>query len=108
MAHTFTPAPWHHKGTGIEAQAFDGSWKWITPVIHGGTPTQATVNRALIAAAPTAHQLVRDALAILDADLDRARDAAIGKPHTVRHLPEIHRWTKAARAYLAAVDGDES
>lgn len=50
MSHT--KAPWQHKGTGIEARAFDGSWKWITPVVHGGNPTEATANRALIAAAP--------------------------------------------------------
>lgn len=54
-----------------------------------------------------AHQLVRDALAILDADLDRAQDAAIGTPHSPQHPPEIQAWTTAARAYLAQVDGEE-
>lgn len=47
-----TPGPWRHVGTGIEARAFDGSWKWLTPVVRGGSPEQATANRALMAAAP--------------------------------------------------------
>lgn len=50
--HSHTRAPWRRAGTGVEAQAFDGSWKYITPVVHGGNPEQANANRDLIAAAP--------------------------------------------------------
>ena len=53
-----TPAPWKHTGTGIEARAFDGSWKWITPVVHGGTPAQATANLALMVAAPEMREVL--------------------------------------------------
>lgn len=55
-----TPGPWRHAGSGIQARAFDGSWKWITPNIHGGNREQATANAQLIASAPEMLQALQE------------------------------------------------
>lgn len=61
----FTKGPWKRTtspsgdGRSIEAQAFDGSWKFICDKVRGGTPEQAEANAQLIAAAPDLLEVVR-------------------------------------------------
>ena len=64
-----TPGPWVCRGSGVEAQAFDGSWKWLMPSVHGGSREQATANARLIAQAPHLYALVKDALQYLEETL---------------------------------------
>ncbi len=51
-----TPGPWVTgplgSSRGVEAQAFDGSWKNICDKVRGGNPIEAKANAHLIAAAP--------------------------------------------------------
>ena len=122
MSDKFTPGPWEFTydgssdwsiGPAADPQGRRVARCWVplkrqtSTMRHGVEVADIPADVRLIAQAPTAHQLVRDALAIFDADLDCAQDAVVGTPHTVRHPPEIQSWTKAARAYLAAVDGEE-
>lgn len=54
----WTPGPWRRDGVfsnepmNIEAQAFDGSWKYVCIAVHGGNPEQREANAKLIAKAP--------------------------------------------------------
>lgn len=57
MSHT--PGPWRidpntspEAGRAIEAQAFDGSWKYVTVRVRGGSVAQSEANARLIAASP--------------------------------------------------------
>ena len=53
MSHT--KGPWRAEGKAmkaVEAQAFDGSWKYVVDRVRGGNPTEAKCNQSLIAAAP--------------------------------------------------------
>src|SRR5688572_17285224 len=47
-----TPGPWRVHGFHIEARAFDGSWKYVSDRVRGGSPEAAEANARLIAAAP--------------------------------------------------------
>lgn len=63
--------------------------------IYAGTEA----NARLIAQAPTAHQLVREALQALE-----HADHIIGADANTPEI-DIRDWIKAVRAYLAAVEG---
>jgi hypothetical protein len=47
-----TSGPWRETDAGVEAQAFNGSWKWLVERVRGGTPEERKANARLIAAAP--------------------------------------------------------
>ncbi len=109
-----TPGPWRASGQGIEARAFDGSWKWITPVVHGGTPGEASANRALMAAAPDLLDALMFAEAILSEHVASSCDmcggeggwsegADGGHPTPVRHKDGCEYLT--VRAAIAKAEG---
>lgn len=58
-AEKFTKGPWRvDMPDSVEAQAFDGSWKWVCQKVRGGNVDEREANLSLIASAPELYRLL--------------------------------------------------